>query len=150
MTLEDLRVFGYFQTDHSSQGGMLYLGSSQSLKLAISRAITSVVTQFWTPRAGDGVYLFWTECRSLAHIRQKIDKSTKINMLFFNLVWAVFCFFFILPLCCQNRQVFLDWSKVFIMPNSFLFYLVFKVEKNPSEFALKKMVLLLSQFFVPT
>jgi len=105
-----------------------------------------VVTQFWTPRAGDGVYIFWTECRSLAHIRQKIDKSTKINMLFFNLVWAVFCSFFILPLCCQNRQVFLDWSEVFIMPNSFLFYLVFKVEKKSLRICVKKMVLLLSQF----
>jgi hypothetical protein len=56
--------------------------------------IRVVVTQFWTPRVGDGVYLFWTECRSLAHIRQKIDKSTERNILFFwNLVWAVFCSF---------------------------------------------------------
>jgi len=35
------------------------------------------------------------------------------------------------------------------MPNSFLFYLVFKVEKIPQNLH-KKMVLLLSQFFVPT
>jgi hypothetical protein len=42
---------------------------------------TYVVTQFRTPRAGDGVYLFWTECRSLAHIRQKIDKDTERNIL---------------------------------------------------------------------
>jgi hypothetical protein len=45
-----------------------------------------VVTQFWTPHAGDGVYLFRTECRSLAHIRQKIDKSTERNILFFYLI----------------------------------------------------------------
>jgi hypothetical protein len=38
--------------------------------------VCSVVTQFWTPRAEDSVYLFWTECRSLAHIHQKIDKGT--------------------------------------------------------------------------
>ena len=44
MTLEDLRVSGYFQTDHSSESGMLYLGSPQSLKLAVSRAITSMWT----------------------------------------------------------------------------------------------------------
>jgi hypothetical protein len=59
----------------------------------------TVVTQFWTPRAGDGVYLFWTKCRSLAHICQKIDKSTERNILFFlNLVWAVFCSFYPSPL----------------------------------------------------
>jgi hypothetical protein len=59
-------------------------------------SMISVVTQFWTPRAGDGVYLFWTECRSLAHIRQKIDKSTeRNNFVFWNLVWAVFYSFFL-------------------------------------------------------
>jgi hypothetical protein len=50
--------------------------------------INYVVTPFWTSRAGDGVYLFWTEYRSLAYIRQKIDKSTERNILFFEtLCW---------------------------------------------------------------
>jgi len=36
---------------------------------------TAIVIYFWTPHAGDGVYLVWTEYRSLTHVCWKIDKS---------------------------------------------------------------------------
>jgi len=61
--------------------------TSHSIWKTLKKAFTSpshtriVVTQFWTSRAEDGVYLFWIECRSLAHIRQKIDKGTGRNIL---------------------------------------------------------------------
>jgi hypothetical protein len=61
------------------------------------------------------------------HVCWKIDKS-RWKKYFFETLFELFSALYILPICCQNRQVFLDWSEVFIMPNSFLFYLVFKVE----------------------
>jgi hypothetical protein len=105
-----------------------------------------VVTQFWTPRAGDGVYLFWTECRSLAHIRQKIDKSTEKNILFYETLFELFSALFILPLYYQNHQVFLGWSGVFIMLNSFFFIWSLRLNKS-LRICTKKIVMLLSQFF---
>ena len=59
---------------------------------------SSVVTYFWTPRVGDGVYLFWTECRSLTHVCWKIDKNRERNIFFRNPVWAVFCSLYPSPL----------------------------------------------------
>jgi len=95
-----------------------------------SHLILYVVTQFWTPRAGDGVYLFWTECRSLAHICQKIDKSTERNILFFETLFELFSALFILPLYYQNHQVLLGWSGVFIMLNSFFFIWSLRLNKS--------------------
>ena len=91
-------------------------------------SMNCVVTHFWTPRARDNVYLFRTKCKSVAHICWKIDKNGERNIFFFETLFELFSALFILPLCCQNHQVFLDWLGVFIMLNSFLCYLVFKVE----------------------
>jgi len=55
----------------------LCLIQTKFIKIEIQEdSMCFVVTQFWTPHAEDGVYLFWIECRSLAHIHQKIDKGT--------------------------------------------------------------------------
>jgi hypothetical protein len=62
----------------------------------------SVVTHFLAPRARDGVYLFWTECKSLTHVCWKIYKSREKNV--FRTLFQLFSALFILPLCCQNRQ----------------------------------------------
>jgi hypothetical protein len=67
--------------------------------------ITTIVTQFWTPHAGDGVYPFLTECRSVAHVCWKIDKSGGERNIFFQTLFELFSTLFILPLCCQNHQV---------------------------------------------
>jgi len=64
------------------------------------------------------------------HVCWKIDKSKWKKYFSENSVWAVFCSFFILPLCCQNHQVFLDWSEVFKMPNSFLLIGSLRVNKS--------------------
>jgi hypothetical protein len=45
------------------------------MKIKIKHGFICVVTHFWTPRVGDGAYLFWTECKSLAHVSWKIDKN---------------------------------------------------------------------------
>jgi len=71
-----------------------------------------------------------------SHVCWKIDKS-RWKKYFFETLFELFSVLFILPLCCQNHQIFLDWSEVFIMPNSFPFYLVFKVEKIP-QICIKK------------
>jgi hypothetical protein len=39
-----------------------------------------VVTHFLTLHAGDSVYLFWIECRSLTHVCWKIDKNRERNI----------------------------------------------------------------------
>jgi len=57
-----------------------------------------VVTHFLTPCARDGVYLFWTKCRSLAHVCWRIDKSRERNIFFRNLVWVVLCSLYPSPL----------------------------------------------------
>jgi len=106
--------------------------------------IIIVVTQFWTPRAEDGVYLFWTECRSLAHIHQK-DWQRHIKK-YFETLFELFSALFILPLYYQNHQVFLGWSGVFIMLNSFFFIWSLRLNKS-LRICTKKIVLLLSQFF---
>ena len=62
----------------------------------------SVVTYFLAPHARDGVYLFWTEYKSLAHICWKIDKSKEEKSVFRTL-FQLFSALFILPLCCRNR-----------------------------------------------
>jgi len=73
----------------------------------------SVVTHFWTPRARDNVYLFLTKCKSVAHICWKIDKKMEREIfiylfIYFETLFELFSALFILPLCCQNHQVFLD------------------------------------------
>jgi hypothetical protein len=76
--------------------------------------IVIVVTHFWTPRARDNVYLFRTKCKSVAHICWKFDKNGERNIyLFYFFLFpkpclSCFLLLFILPLCCQNHQVFLD------------------------------------------
>jgi hypothetical protein len=60
-----------------------------------------VVTPFWTSRAGDGVYLFWTEYRSLAYIRQKIDKSKWKKYFFWKLCLSCFLFFLSFPFAAK-------------------------------------------------
>jgi hypothetical protein len=74
-------VFGW--VDHlASQEDLLFLYklTMQNIEEFLLRKHykegASVVTHFWTPRAEDSAHLFWTECRSLAHIHQKIDKGT--------------------------------------------------------------------------
>jgi len=70
-----------------------------------SGLIIIVVTHFWTPRAEDGVYPFWTKCRSVAHIWWKIDKSGGERNIFFRTLFELFSTFFYAPLYCQKRQV---------------------------------------------
>ena len=53
-----------------------------------------VVTHFWTPLAEDGVYPFWTKCKSVAHVWWKIDKSGGERNIFSNPIWAVFYSFY--------------------------------------------------------
>jgi len=77
--------------------------------LSSNSQITGVVTHFWTP------------C-----LLEDWQKQMK-EIFFGNPVWPVFCSLYPFPLL-SKLSGFLDWLGVFIMLNSFLRYLVFKVE----------------------
>jgi hypothetical protein len=88
--------------------------------------ILIVVIYFWASHAEDGMYPSWTKCRNLIHDCWGIDKNREERSVFqtlFQLFSALFIFLFLLP----KSSGFLDWLWVFIMLNSFILYLVFKV-----------------------
>ena len=113
----------YWLTKRLIRYGVIHM---ELLDWLAKKEVSGVVTHFWTLRAGDGVYLFWTKCRSVAHVFRKIDKSGGERNIFSNPVWGVFYSFYPPPLLPKSSG-FLDWLRVFIMLNSFLRYLVFKV-----------------------
>ena len=57
---------------------------------------------------------------------RRLTKAEK-EIFFLKTLFKLFSALFILSLCYQNHQVFLDLSRVLIILNSLLLYLVFKV-----------------------
>jgi len=82
---------------------------------------TPVVTHFWTPRAEDGVYSFWTKCKNVAHVWWKIDKSGEINI-FFEPCLSCFLLFFTLPFVAKSVRFLMLIRSLHINPSEFSFF----------------------------
>jgi hypothetical protein len=95
----------------------------------IVEVLTYVVTHFWAPRAGDGVYLFWTKCRSLVHDCWGIDKSREKKKCFPNPVSAVFYSLYSPPFATKIIR-FLRLIRCLYNANSFLFIWPLRLDKS--------------------